>query len=118
MNERVQRKRRQRSLGQTMVLGCVTLVVLALMTSLSFNISNVIHEKIRLQTHSDVVAYSTAVMEARSFNYFAYTNRSIAALLVAQTTLHAYMSSISMIPSILSAGELDFYQIAAQEFAL
>src|SRR5436190_24011345 len=108
----------RRTLGQTLVLGCVTLLVLALMLMVSFNLTQVIHEKMRLQTHSDVMAYSTAVMEARTFNYFAYTNRASAALLVAQTTLHAYMSLVSMIPKILKAGRINFIMIAIQEIAL
>ena len=105
--------RKRRTAGQTLVLGCVTLLMTALMLMLSFNLTNAIHEKMRLQTHSDVMAYSTAVMEARSFNYFAYTNRSIAALLVAQSTLHAYMSGISMIPAILKTAQTVFFIIAA-----
>ncbi len=108
--------RNRRTAGQTLVLGCVTLLMMALMLMLSFNLTNAIHEKMRLQTHSDVMAYSTAVMEARSFNYFAYTNRASAALLVAQSTLHAYMSGISMIPAILKTARNVFFIIAAIEF--
>jgi hypothetical protein len=84
----------RRTTGQVMVLGCVTLLTMALMLMLSFNLTNAIHEKIRLQSHSDAMAYSIAVVEARSFNYFAYTNRAEAAAYVTMCTLHAYMAGI------------------------
>ncbi len=114
--ERAGRTRR-RSTGQVMVLGCVTLLTMALMLMLSFNLTNAINEKIRLQSHSDAMAYSVAVVEARSFNYFAYTNRAEAAAYVTMCTLHAYMAGISLIPAILTAAEYSFFEIAAEEFA-
>lgn len=104
-----------RSNGQVLVLGAVTLLAMALMLALSFNLTQAIHEKMRLQTHSDAMAYSMAAVEARSFNYFAYTNRAEAAVLVSLSTVHAYMSSVSMIPSILRAGEYSFFMVAAVE---
>ncbi|MFT3841858.1 MAG: hypothetical protein QM723_33010 [Myxococcaceae bacterium] len=106
-----------RTRGQTLVLGCVTLLVMALMLMLSFNLTNAIHEKMRLQSSSDAMAYSVAVIEARSYNYYAYTNRSEAAVYVSMCTLHAYMAGISLIPSILTAAEISFFEIAAEEFA-
>ena len=109
--------KRPRTRGQTLVLGCVTLLTMALMLMLSFNLTNAIHEKIRLQSSSDAYAYSVAVIEARSYNYFAYTNRSEAAVYVSMCTLHAYMAGISLIPSILTAAEISFFEIAAEEFA-
>lgn len=109
---------RRRALGQTMVLGAVSLLVLAFMMSLSFNVGNVLNQKIRLQSHSDSMAYSMATVEARAMNYFAYTNRAIAAVLVAQMTLHAYMSIASTSSDIFGAGMSVFIQIAAIEAAL
>ncbi|MBK7861624.1 MAG: hypothetical protein IPJ65_24010 [Archangiaceae bacterium] len=85
---------RVRRLGQVMVLACVTMLVLVLMLMLSFNLTNAIHEKIRLQQHSDAMAYSMATVEARAMNYFAYSNRAIAAAAVSEMSIHAYMSEI------------------------
>lgn len=109
-------KRKQR--GQTMVLGVVTLVVLAFMMMLSFNVGNAIQQKIRLQSHSDSLAYSIAITEARAFNYYAYSNRAIAAVLVAQATLHGYHSIASTVGSIMWAGAISFFMIAAIEIGL
>jgi hypothetical protein len=117
MTRELNRKPRARTHGQVLVLGCVTLLTMALMLMLSFNLTNAIHEKIRLQSSSDAYAYSVAVVEARSYNYFAYTNRSEAAVYVSMCTLHAYMAGISLIPSILTAAEISFFEIAAEEFA-
>lgn len=111
-----QMKRKQR--GQIMVLGAVTMVVLAFMMMLSFNVGNAINNKIRLQSHSDALAYSIATVEARALNYYAYSNRAIAAVLVAQTTLHGYHSIASTVGSVMWAGAISFFQIAAIEVAL
>lgn len=115
MNRRVPPRRSRRKLGQTMVLGVVTLLVLAFMMMLSFNVGNVLNQKIRLQSHADSMAYSMATVEARAMNYFAYTNRAIAAVLVAQMTLHAYMSIASTSSDIMGSGMSVFIQIAAME---
>ena len=41
------------------------------------------------------MAYSMAVMEARALNYYAASNRAIAASYVAMTSMHAYLASAS-----------------------
>jgi hypothetical protein len=104
--------------GQVMVLGVVTLVVLAFMTMLSFNVGNAVTQKIRLQSHSDAMAYSIAVTEARAFNYYAYSNRAIAAVLVAQASLHSWHSIATTAGPIMNAGMFAFFEVAAVEFAL
>ncbi len=81
-----------RSRGQVMVLGCVALTVVALMLMISFNVTNAVHERIRIQSASDSQAYSLATVQARAFNTTAYYNRAIAAALVAQMSLHSWMS--------------------------
>ena len=52
--------------GQVMVLSCITMLMLAFMTMLSFTLTQTVHEKIRLQSHSDSMAYSMATVEARA----------------------------------------------------
>jgi hypothetical protein len=83
---------RARTRGQVMVLGCVALLVMALMLMASYSVTNAIHEKIRIQSHADAQAYSVAVVEARAFNITAHYNRAIAAGLVAQMSLHSWMA--------------------------
>jgi hypothetical protein len=89
-----------------MVLGCISLLVTALMLMASFSLSNAIHEKIRIQSHADAQAYSLAVVEARAFNTTAYYNRAIAAALVAQMSLHSWMSIATHDVAMLSSGAL------------
>lgn len=101
-----------------MVLGCVALLVLALMLMTSFSLTNAIHEKIRIQSHADAQAYSLATLEARAFNTIAYHNRAIAATLVAQMSLHSWMSIASHDVAMLEPGVPIMMQFAAAEAAL
>lgn len=107
-----------RSRGQVMVLGCVALLVTALMLMASFNLTNAVHERIRIQSHSDAVAFSLATVEARSFNATAYFNRAIAAALVAQMSLHSWMAIATNDVGMLNAGMLAMLAIAAIEVGL
>ncbi len=108
--------RRQR--GQALVLGALCMLMLALTMAASFNLSQALHEKIRLQQHTDASAYSMAVVEARAMNYFAYSNRAMAAAYAAMTSLHAYMSAMSVTGEMMKAASSNFQQIAGIEFAL
>lgn len=94
------------------------MLVLALMLALSFNLSRALHEKIRLQQHSDALAYSMAIVEARAMNYFATSNRAIAASYVAMNMLHAHLAATSATAHMMKAGEENFIVIGAQEFFL
>ncbi len=107
---------RREERGQVLALSCVLLFVMAMTMMLSFNLAQGIHEKIRLQSQSDAVAYSVAVVEARSFNYHAYTNRAIAADLVGQMGIHGWMSTVSAAAATHEAGAMAFGIIAALEF--
>ncbi|RKG86540.1 hypothetical protein [Corallococcus terminator] len=109
--------RRRRSRGQSMVLACLSFLVLALMVTLSFNLTHALRNKMGLQQHSDTMAYSMAVMEARALNYYAVSNRSIAASYVAMASMHAYMSTASLTREMLKASQTNFYIIMAMEFA-
>lgn len=107
-----------RTRGQVMVLGCVTLLVMALMLMVSFNVTNAVHEKIRIQAHSDAAAFSMATVEARAFNATAHYNRAIAATLVAQMSLHSWMAIATADISMLRAGMLIMFIIAGLETAM
>lgn len=104
--------------GQVMVLGCVTLLVLALTLMLSFSLSNAVHEKIRVQTHADAAAFSTATLEARAMNVVAYGNRAVAAIAVTSLSVHAWMAIASEHVEILDAASRAFRQVALFEGAL
>lgn len=104
-----------RSAGQVMVLSCITLFVLAMMVMSGFSLSNAIHERIRIQSHADSAAYSSAVIAARALNVTAYTNRTIAAVLVTQMSVHAWMAIASETAMIHMAGAVNFGRMAACE---
>jgi hypothetical protein len=99
-----------------MVLASLSFLVLALMMTLSFNLSQALRQKVSLQQHSDTLAYSMAVMEARAFNYYAVSNRAIAGSYVAMNSMHAYMAAASVTGEMMRASQINFYFIAAQEF--
>ncbi len=103
--------------GQTIVLGVLTLLVLAVMMMLTFTLNNVVHEKIRLQSTSDAAAYSSAIVQARAFNSMVYSNRAIAAAVVAQMTVHAWMNTASATTATLFSGAIAFIMIALMELA-
>jgi hypothetical protein len=66
---------RRGSPGQSMVLGAVALLCLTLGVLATLNLGQAVHEKIKLQNTADAAAYSLATLEARTFNYIAFTNR-------------------------------------------
>ncbi|MFL5320958.1 MAG: hypothetical protein ACJ790_14945 [Myxococcaceae bacterium] len=108
--------RRKAQRGQAMVLSALSMFLLALMMILSFNVGHAVHEKIRLQQHSDAQAYSMAVVEARALNYFAVSNRALAAALVSMNNLHAYMSLASITGNYMRAGRINMLEVAGIEF--
>lgn len=111
----MKRARRVAPRGQALVLAALSLLLLGLMVALSFGLSHALRGKTRLQQHSDAMAYSMAIVEARSLNYFAVSNRAIAASYVAMNSLHAYMSAASVTSAMLDQGKTNFEWITAQE---
>ena len=101
--------------GQTMALGAMSMLILALMVMMSFNVSQAVHEKVRLQQHVDTQAYSLAVVGARAYNYSAYANRAIAAAYVSMMSLHGYMAAASVVPEMLDAAGYAFIITGAIE---
>lgn len=68
-----------RQKGQAIVYLVVFIGVLALAVAYVFNSIQVVNEKTRLQNTVDAAAYSVAVIESRSLNFTAYTNRAMVA---------------------------------------
>lgn len=101
--------------GQTMVLSVVTMLMLALMMVIGFNIAHTVHEKIRIQQAADAQAYSVAVLQARAMNVNAVLNRTIAALTVAQMSLHAWNTIATHDVNMLNAGFFSFLGVSAWE---
>jgi hypothetical protein len=110
-------KWRARSHGQVIALGAVTLFTMALMLMATFSLTNAVHEKIRVQSTADAVAYSLATVEARAFNVTAHYNRAIAADLVAQMSVHSYMAICTADVAMLKAGVWIMFFIFLEELS-
>ena len=75
----------------------MSLLVLALIVFITFNVTVAVQQKIKLQNYADAKAFSLAVAEARTLNYLRYTNRAIASSYVGMANVHAYMSEAAML---------------------
>jgi hypothetical protein len=104
--------------GQVLVLGCVAMLLTAIMLMASFTLASSVHERIRIQAHSDAQAYSLATVEARAFNTMAYYNRSIAAAMVAQMSLHSWMAIATTDVAMLQAGMIMMIANALEEMGM
>ena len=111
-------KRASGQRGQVLVLGALGVLLVALMLMLTLNVGKSIYEKIRIQQLADSAAFSTATQVARSFNFYAYTNRANISGLVAAASLHGYMSLASTVPSMFKAAEYNFYIMGLIEIGL
>lgn len=85
---------RKQEEGQTLVLGAVSMLVLALCVMATVNIGQATYEKVKLQNTADATAYSMAATQAAGFNFFAYTNR---AMLCHYAGMMAFLSWLSFI---------------------
>ncbi len=84
--------RRTGESGQTLVLLAVMGAIVAFTLLTTFAIGQAIQSKIELQQAADASSYSLAVQEARAFNFFAYTNRSMVSHYVAILATYGHMS--------------------------
>lgn len=98
--------------GQIMILGALGVLLVALMMLLTLNVGQSVFEKIRIQQYSDASAFSIATQNARTFNFFAYTNRANIGSLVAAASAHSFMSMASTIPEMFKAAKINFIMMA------
>ncbi len=104
--------------GQTLVLGSLGVLLVSIMMMLTLNVGQSVHQKIKLQQYADAAAFSTAVQEARVYNYLAYTNRANIGALVSASSLHGFQSMASSIPEMFQAAGYTFFMHAGIEFAM
>ncbi|MGI5862756.1 MAG: TadE/TadG family type IV pilus assembly protein [Myxococcales bacterium] len=78
--------------GQALVIGAISLLVMAIVVLASASIGNAVYEKIKLQDAVDAQAYTLAVKHARAYNFFAYTNRAMVVHYCAMLTFMSYLS--------------------------
>jgi hypothetical protein len=76
MITRTLRDAARREEGQALVLACLTIFVISLAVITTATLGRSIDERVHLQDTADAAAYSTAAMEARAFNFYAFVNRT------------------------------------------
>ena len=94
--------------GQALVLACLLLFILCLGVLTTVQLGHTVEERIRLQNTADAAAYSTAAMEARAFNFYAFANRT-------QASHHVSAMLFQSVLSFLYFGEAfltDVYGVA------
>jgi hypothetical protein len=83
---------RSRPHGQTLVLFCLTMLLVTLMVTLTLSFSMRVREKMEAQHVADLAAYSSAVATARTFNSIALMRRAQTAHLVAMSAVESLIS--------------------------
>ena len=85
---------RARKKGEALVLAAIFGLVLMLCVLGTVNLGRAVYDKVQLQAAADSAAYSQAAVEARVFNFTAYTNRAMVvhyASLMAATSYLTYL---------------------------
>ena len=86
--------------GQAMLLGVIGLLILSIGMYTSYNLSRSVYEKIKLQNAADATAYSLANLEARTFNFIAFTNRAQIANVVQMLEAQSLLSNATYIEGV------------------
>ncbi len=76
MFTRTLRSAMRRQEGQALVLAALMVLILSIAVLATINLGHNINERVRLQNTADAAAYSMAAMEARAFNFYAFSNRT------------------------------------------
>lgn len=98
---------RSRPRGQTLVLFCLTTLLVALMVTLTLSFSMKIREKMEAQHVADLAAYSSAVATARTFNSIALMRRAQTAHLVAMSGVQSLISWTTAMRVAISPAQIE-----------
>lgn len=93
--------------GQALVPALIFLLAGCLGLYVAFNSFQMTSAKIKLQNTADAAAYSAAVLQARDYNFSAYTNRAMIANQVTAAQVVALKSWIDELDATYSTSELD-----------
>jgi len=110
-----QRRFLSKTRGQVLVLGALTCLVTAISLMMTISIAWQVRNRIQLQHAADAKSFADAVVTARAFNTFAYTNRAIAGNVVSMTILHALHSEVSVAADLSRGIQLMWIEWAAIE---
>lgn len=91
--------------GQTLVLACLLVGLLAAAVFATAHVAHQIHRRIALQNAADASAYSLATLEARAFNFYAFANRAQVSHYVSAMNWQATNSFVYFVEAWLT----DFY---------
>ena len=87
--------------GQAIILAALGALILAIGVLATVNLGHAIHERIKLQNIADATAYSLAAIEARAFNFFAFTNRAQVSQYVTAMSLQSWLAVFWFIDLVL-----------------
>jgi hypothetical protein len=93
--------------GQALVPALLFLLVGCIGLYVAFNSFQMTSAKIKLQNTADAAAYSAAVLQARDYNFSAYTNRAMVANQVTAAQVVALKSWIDELDATYSPSNLD-----------
>ncbi|WP_025599089.1 pilus assembly protein TadG-related protein [Burkholderia sp. WSM2230] len=93
--------------GQALVPALIFLLVGCIGLFLAFNSFQMTSARIKLQNTADAAAYSAAVLQARDYNFSAYTNRAAVANQVTAAQVIALKSWIDELDATYSPSDLD-----------
>lgn len=92
---------RSNEAGQAIILGAVSLLVMAVTIMVTIQLGWTIKERITIQHAADNAAYTTAAIVARSLNFTAFMNRAIVAQYVTAMAFQAFIGAIEAFIMIL-----------------
>lgn len=87
--------------GQSLVLACMAMLLLALCVMSTVNLGRHIHQRIALQNTADASAYSMAALEARAFNFYAFSNRAQVVHYVSAMAWQSYLSFLNYFQALM-----------------
>lgn len=93
--------------GQALVPALIFLLIGCIGLYVAFNSFQMTSAKIKLQNTADAAAYSAAVLQARDYNFSAYTNRAMVANQVTAAQVVALKSWIDDLDATYSSSDLD-----------
>ncbi|WP_321852019.1 Tad domain-containing protein [Burkholderia diffusa] len=93
-----------RESGQALVPALLFLVVGGVALNLAFNSLQLTSAKIKLQNTADAGAYAVALMQARDYNFSAYTNRAMVANQAAVAQMVSLKSFVDMLDEHVAPG--------------
>ncbi|MGI5865056.1 MAG: TadE/TadG family type IV pilus assembly protein, partial [Myxococcales bacterium] len=97
----MRRTMREDEAGQALVLGALTMLVLALSVMVTVQLGWTINRRIQLQNAADNSAFSTSAAVARCMNFIAWMNRTSVAHYVSMMAFQSYASFFTGVQTIM-----------------